>query len=79
MHAPLDVVEPMVDDAWGTIEFGDQSSCDLTLYSTSLTSIARWLHAFDADFSVLEPPALRDECRAVAQRHLHLAERYRRA
>jgi len=69
----------MVDDAWGTIEFGDGSSCDVTLYATSLTSIARWLHAFDADFSVLEPPALREECRAVAQRHLQLAERYRRA
>ena len=79
IHAPLAVVEKMVDDAWGTIEFGDGSSCELTIYSTSLTSIARWLHAFDADFSVLEPAALRDECRAVAERHVQLAERYRRA
>ena len=79
IHAPLGVVEKMVDDAWGTIEFGDGSSCELTIYSTSLTSIARWLHAFDSDFSVLEPAALRAECRAVAERHVQLAERYRRA
>ena len=59
----------MVDDNWGTVEFGDSSSCDLTLYSSSLTSIARWLRAFDADFSVLEPEALRRECQAVADRH----------
>ncbi|MGC4934884.1 helix-turn-helix transcriptional regulator [Gordonia sp. DT30] len=79
VHAPLEVIAPMVSDAWGTIESGDESSCELTMYSTSLTSIARWLHAFDADFSVLSPDELRGELTAVADHHEHLAARYRRA
>lgn len=79
IHAPIDVVAEMVDDAWGAIEAGDEKGCELVLFSTSLVSIARWLRAFDADFSVLDPPELIDECRAVAAYHDDLAARYRRA
>ncbi|MFW0792788.1 WYL domain-containing protein [Gordonia sp. CPCC 205515] len=79
IHAPLDQVATMVHDEWGTIEAGDEQSCELTLYSTSLSGIARWLHAFDADFTIVDPPALLDECRAVAGHHEKLAARYRRA
>ncbi|GAB90537.1 helix-turn-helix transcriptional regulator [Gordonia rhizosphera] len=79
IHAPIDVVAGMVDDAWGTVEAGDEHSCELTLFSTSLVSIARWLRAFDADFTVLEPPELVDDCRALARHHDELAARYRRA
>lgn len=79
IDAPLSTVAPMVDDAWGSIEAGDDRSCELTLFSSSLISIARWLHAFDADFTVLDPPALLDECRAVADHHERIAARYRRA
>ncbi|MGV9710300.1 helix-turn-helix transcriptional regulator [Gordonia sp. NPDC003424] len=79
IHASLEQVAGMVDDAWGTVEAGDDRACDVTLYSTSLVGIARWLRAFDADFTVLEPPALIDECRAAARHHDELAARYRRA
>lgn len=79
IHAPLDVVAPMVSEAWGTIESGDESSCEVVVYSSSLTSIARWMYTFDADFSVTEPDALRAELRDVAEHHQRLADRYRRA
>ncbi|MGC4960028.1 helix-turn-helix transcriptional regulator [Gordonia sp. DT101] len=79
IHAPMDVVEPMVDAAWGTIEAGDDQGCELVLFSTSLVSIARWLRAFEADFTVLGPPELVDECRVAARYHDDLAARYRRA
>ncbi len=79
IHAPVETIGPMVYDAWGTIESGDEQTCELTLYSTSLTSIARWLHAFDADFTVLSPDALRDELAGVAEHHERVAARYRRA
>lgn len=79
VHAPLATVAAMVHDEWGTIEAGDENSCELVLFSTSLVSIARWLHAFDADFTILEPPELIDECRAVARYHDDVAARYLRA
>ena len=79
IHAPLETVAAMVNDAWGTIEAGDDASCELVVYSTSLTSIARWMHAFDADFTILEPDDLRAECAAVADYHERAAQRYRRA
>lgn len=79
VHAPLDQVAGVVHDEWGTIEAGDDQACELTLYSTSLIGIARWLHAFDADFTILDPPALVEECRAVARHHETVAARYRRA
>lgn len=79
IHAPVETIGPMVSDAWGTLESGDEQTCELTLFSTSLTSIARWLHAFDADFTVLSPDALRDELAGVAEHHERVAARYRRA
>lgn len=79
IHAPVETIGPMVSDAWGTLESGDEQTCELTLYSTSLTSIARWLQAFDADFTVLSPDALRDELAGVAEHHERVAARYRRA
>ncbi|MDY6808454.1 MAG: YafY family protein [Actinomycetota bacterium] len=79
IHAPLETVAAMVHDEWGTIEASDENSCELVLASTSLVNIARWLRAFDADFTILEPRELVDECRAVARYHDDVATRYRRA
>ena len=42
-------------------------------------ALARWLSAFGVDFTVLDPPELREECRREAERHAALAERYTRA
>lgn len=79
IHAPVETIAPMVHDSWGTVEAGDEDSCEIQVYSTSLTSIARWLRAFDADFTILEPAELRAECAAVADQHDVMAARYRRA
>ncbi|MDL9937317.1 WYL domain-containing protein [Gordonia sp. ABSL1-1] len=79
VHAPLGAVASMVHASWGSVEAGDDTSCELTLYGKSLTSIARWLYAFDADFDVLSPVELRAECAEVAAFHERAAARYRRA
>jgi predicted DNA-binding transcriptional regulator YafY len=79
IHSPLEQVAEMVDSAWGEVESGDVNSCEVALFGQSLTSIARWLYAFDADFTVISPAELRDECRDVADYHLKVAERYRNA
>ncbi|MCR5977165.1 WYL domain-containing protein [Gordonia jinghuaiqii] len=79
IHAPLDEIAAMVHASWGTLESGDEHSCEVTLNGSSLTSIARWLYAFGADFTVIEPVELRAELAAVADYHEQVAQRYRRA
>lgn len=79
IHASLEVVAPLVDSFWGAVEPVDDDHCAVVLGGSSLDSIARWLAAFDLDFTVLDPPELRDACRRAAQRHTVLTERYLRA
>ncbi|QCQ90110.1 helix-turn-helix transcriptional regulator [Rhodococcus sp. SGAir0479] len=76
LHAPIEDIAPMVDAAWGTLEDGPDDHCVVALGGESLRSIARWLSAFDVDFTVLDPPELREECRQAAQRHAVLVRRY---
>jgi len=76
LHAPIETIAPMIDEQWGTLESIDERSCAVVLAGDSLPSIARWLAAFDTDFTVLDPPELREECRIVAERHARLNERY---
>jgi hypothetical protein len=35
-----------------------------------------WLRAFDVDFTVVNPPELREECRAIAAETAVAAQRY---
>lgn len=79
IHAPVQDVESMVRPEWGVIEAGDETSCEIALFGSSLESIAWWLHRFDADFTVLGPEPLRRLCLAQAAEHDHIAERYRAA
>jgi hypothetical protein len=79
IHSPVDRVADMVDAEWGVVESGDTDRCEVLLYGQSVASIARWLHAFDADFTVLTPTELRDECTSLADHHTRVAERYRNA
>jgi predicted DNA-binding transcriptional regulator YafY len=79
IHSPIDKVADMVDEEWGVVESGDRDSCEVLLYGQSISSIARWLHAFDADFTVLSPTELRTECASLAEHHTRVAERYRNA
>ncbi|CAM2785431.1 YafY family protein [Prescottella defluvii] len=79
LHAEIDEIAPMVDAAWATLEDAPDDRCVVALGGDSLQSIARWLSAFDVDFTVLDPPELRDECLRRAERHAQVAERYRGA
>lgn len=79
LHAPIEDIAPMVDDSWGTLEDAPGGRCVVALGGESPSSIARWLSAFDVDFTVLDPPELRDECRRRAEHHALVAERYRGA
>ncbi|MGJ5667688.1 YafY family protein [Rhodococcus aetherivorans] len=79
LHAPFESVAPMVDEQWGTLEPVDDDHCAVALGGTSLGSIAGWLAAFDVDFTVLDPPELRDACLHAGRRHELLARRYERA
>ena len=44
----------------------------VALGAGSLTGLARGSSAFGVDFTVLDPPELREECRRVAERHAAL-------
>jgi hypothetical protein len=79
IHSPLEQVAEMVDADWGVVESGDASSCEVSLFGQSVSSIAQWLYAFDADFTVVGPTELREECAALADHHLKIADRYRNA
>ncbi|WP_207841271.1 helix-turn-helix transcriptional regulator [Williamsia soli] len=79
IHSPLERVAEMVDADWGVVESGDVNSCEVSLFGQSVSSIARWLYAFDADFTVIGPAELREECAGLADHHLKIADRYRNA
>ncbi|MFD4368376.1 helix-turn-helix transcriptional regulator [Rhodococcus sp. NPDC058521] len=79
LHEPLERMAPMVHPEWGVIEGLPDGRCAVTVMGQSLGSIAGWLSAFDVDFTVLDPPELRDECRAEAERHRRIAGRYESA
>ncbi|QBJ97593.1 YafY family transcriptional regulator [Rhodococcus sp. ABRD24] len=79
LHAPIEQIAPMVDGSWGTLEDAPDGRCIVSLGGSSISSIARWLSAFDVDFTVLDPEELRVECRLRADRHALAAERYRGA
>lgn len=79
IHATFGTVAPMIDQRWGTVEPVDDDRCAVEFDGSSLDSIAEWLAAFDLDFTVLDPPELREVCGRVARHHAALAERYLRA
>jgi predicted DNA-binding transcriptional regulator YafY len=79
IHSPIDKVADMVDAEWGVVESGNTDNCEVLLYGQSVASIARWMYAFDADFTVLSPIELRDECVSLAEHHVRIADRYRGA
>ncbi|MBJ8344053.1 YafY family protein [Antrihabitans sp. YC2-6] len=76
LQAPIEQIAHMVHPDWGSVEGGDDGTCVVVLSSNSLGSVAWWLAKFDVDFTVLDPPELRDECRAMAEHHARLHARY---
>lgn len=76
LHVPAGDVEHLVDPEWGTLEPIDDRRCAVAVTSDSYTSMARWLSAFDVDFTVVGPDDLVQACRIEADRHKRLARRY---
>ncbi|MGU3432026.1 helix-turn-helix transcriptional regulator [Actinomycetes bacterium M1A6_2h] len=79
LHAPMARIAPIVDPSWGLLEWVDDDTCEISLSGTTMESIARWLAAFDVDFTVVEPEELREECRRLAERHAVTSRRYAQA
>jgi hypothetical protein len=50
-------------------------TCELATGADTLPVLAQWLGLLDVDFSVLEPPELRDHVRALGERYLRAAAR----
>jgi hypothetical protein len=69
MHAPAQAV---VGRTSGIVEPVDDHTCLLTLGGVSLNGLASVFGMLDVDFDVIDPPALNDAVR-------RLADRYRRA
>ncbi len=76
LHAPIEQIAPMVNEQWGSVESTDEGRCVIVLSGTSLRSIAHWLRAFDVDFTVVNPPELREECRTIAAEMAVATQRY---
>ncbi|MBP1160269.1 MULTISPECIES: YafY family protein [Rhodococcus] len=79
LDAPIEQIAPMVDEYWGALESADGDRCVIELRGESAAGIAGWLTAFGVDFTVLDPPELREECLQRAEHHAMLSERYRRS
>lgn len=73
-HAPAHVLAEHIAPSVGVIEAADSGSgmttdaCVLTIGSDSIDAIAMHLSVIDIAFTVLQPPALRDRIRSVAER-----------
>lgn len=76
LHASIEEIAPMVGEQWGSVESSDEGRCVVALSGTSLRSIAHWLRAFDVDFTIVSPPELREECRAIADEQRVVVQRY---
>ncbi|GAF50649.1 putative DNA-binding transcriptional regulator YafY [Rhodococcus wratislaviensis] len=76
LHASIDEMAALVHEDWGTLEEMPDGRCAVALGGDSVPSIANWLSAFGVDFTVLDPPELREECRRVGERHRLFADRY---
>jgi predicted DNA-binding transcriptional regulator YafY len=68
LEAPADVVAARVPPTVAVVEVLDGDRCLLTTGADSLEAIAAHLVLLDLGFAVLEPPELRDTCRALAGR-----------
>ena len=68
VHAPAHVVGARIPATAGVVEAVDDGSCLLTTGADSLAYLAVRLAGLGPDFTVLEPPELVDELRALADR-----------
>lgn len=68
LHAPREVMAQRIPAAYGLLEAIDDERCLLQCGAHALDHLAYWLLAFDVDFEVLEPVALRERLRRAGER-----------
>lgn len=68
LHAPLQAMAPRIPAAYGQLEAVDDARCLLRCGAQSLDHLAYWLLAFDVDFEVLEPVALKERLVRAGER-----------
>lgn len=68
IHGPAHLVAARIPASAGVVKAIDDNSCLLTTGADSLTYLAIHLAALGPDFTVLEPPQLIDELRALSDR-----------
>jgi hypothetical protein len=73
LHVPIAAVRDRVTPAIGTLEPLDDDHCVFTTGADTLPMLALYLGMLDVDFDVLDPPELRDQLQALAQRYARAA------
>jgi predicted DNA-binding transcriptional regulator YafY len=68
MHQPADVVSARVWPGMGAVEAVDRDTCLLHLGAESPADLAWMVAVIGVDFTVVEPPELRDAIRALGER-----------
>ncbi|MER5420108.1 helix-turn-helix transcriptional regulator [Streptosporangium roseum] len=69
LHAPVEMLAERLTPAAGLLQSVDEHSCVLETGGDSLHELAAFLGSLDVAFTVIEPPALRDLLRALADRY----------
>jgi predicted DNA-binding transcriptional regulator YafY len=68
LHAPREVMAKRIPAAYGLLEVIDAERCLLQCGAHALDHLAYWLLAFDVDFEVLEPVALKERLARAGER-----------
>lgn len=75
IEAPVDVVAPWVQPAWGTVRAESPTTTLVEAGADSYDSMARWLLLLGAPLTVVEPSALNDAFAELAAEVAAVAER----
>ena len=68
LHAPREAMAQRIPAAYGLLDAIDDERCLLQCGAHALDRLAYWLLAFDVDFEVLEPVALKEHLARAGER-----------
>ena len=69
VHAPAETIAERINPAVGTVEAVDEHTCVLVTGSDNMESLAVHLGLLGVDFTVSDPPELRNHLRELAERY----------
>jgi predicted DNA-binding transcriptional regulator YafY len=73
LHAPIETVAERISPTAGRLERVDAEHCVLETGGHSLALLGLYISFLNVEFEVLDPPELRSELRALAERLLRAA------